>query len=234
MNKDIIVLSDIHFPYEDRNALNAIYMFLQRNPVDIIVLNGDIIDMYDVSTFDKSPARINSLQKELNKAYKFFQKLRVLCPKAEIYFIRGNHEYRLERYLYKHPELYSLEALKLPNLLKLNDFDIKYREKFLQLGNLKITHGSIVRKFSSYTAHAELDKNDCSGISGHTHRGGVCYKQTPSRYLVWYEGFCLCDIHPEYVDNPDWQQGFLYGSVSKNKFSIIPVPIINGKTMSIY
>ena len=181
MNR-FVVLSDIHFPYQDNKALNAVYSFLKDKEINTIVLNGDILDMYDVSSFDKDPSRINSLQQELNLAYKFFKKLRELQPKAKIVFIRGNHEYRIERYLRKHPELFSLDALKLPNLLRLSEFDIGYEEKAYKLGNLKITHGSVVRKFSAYSAHAEMDKNDCSGISGHVHRLGCYYKQTPSRY----------------------------------------------------
>lgn len=147
--------------------------------------------------------------------------------------ITGNC-YRLKRYLMKHPELFSLDALKLPNLLRLGEHNIRYHQKAFKLGNLKFTHGSIVRKFSSYTAHAELDKNDCSGCSGHTHRLGVCYKQTPSRYLAWFESGCLCDIHPEYVDNPDWQQGFLYGYVEKDSFAVTPVPIVDGKVKCVF
>lgn len=229
MNR-FVVLSDIHFPYQDNKALNAVYSFLKNKEINTIVLNGDILDMYDVSSFDKDPSRINSLQQELNLAYKFFKKLRELQPKAKIVFIRGNHEYRIERYLRKHPELFSLDALKLPNLLRLSEFDIGYKDKAYKLGNLKITHGSVVRKFSAYSAHAEMDKNDCSGISGHVHRLGCYYKQTPSRYLAWYESGCLCDIHPEYIDEPNWQQGFLYGYVDKDSFAVTPIPIVDGKT----
>lgn len=228
MNK-FVVISDIHYPYQDEEAIKAFLRFIKANPVDTVIMNGDILDMYDCSSFDKNPDRINSLQEELNLATKFFGKLRKILPDAEIVFIRGNHEYRLERYLMKHPELFSLDALKLPNLLRLRDFNIGYEPKAFKLGSLKITHGSIVRKFSGYTAHAELDKNDCSGISGHTHRGGAYFKQTPSRYLAWYEGFCLCDIHPEYVENPNWQQGFLYGYINKDSFAINPIPIVDGK-----
>lgn len=224
-----VVLSDIHFPYQDNKALNAALGFMEYNEVDEIILNGDILDFYDVSSFDKDPERINSLQQELYLADKFFKKLRALKPNAKIIFIKGNHEYRLERYLKKHPELYSLEALKLPNLLGLSKYDIGYIDKHYKLGSLKITHGSIVRKFSSYSAHAELDKNDCSGISGHVHRLGVCYRQTPTRYLAWFESGCLCDINPEYVDSPDWHQGFLYGSIEKDSFAVDIIPIVKGK-----
>ena len=232
MNK-FVVVSDIHFPFQDDDAIKAFFKFLKENTVDTIILNGDIIDCYDVSRFDKDISRMNSLQKEINLVNKFFSRTREINPEAKIVFIKGNHEDRIERYLKKHNELFSLDVLKIPNLLNLEKFNIEYCDKFYKLGSLKITHGSIVRKFSGYTAHAEMDKNDCSGISGHTHRLGAFYKKTPSRYLAWFESGCLCDIYPEYVDNPDWQQGFIYGAVNKDSFTIEIVPILEGKIKKI-
>lgn len=227
--KNFVVLSDIHFPFHDNKAIKATLDFIATKPIDIIILNGDILDFYDVSSFDKDPNRVNSLQKELNLATKFFKDLRTIAPKAKIVFIKGNHCARVERYLKKHPELFSLDALKLSNLLKLSDYDIDYEPEEYKLGNLLVTHGTVVRKFSGYSAHAEMDKNDCSGISGHVHRLSCYYKQTPSRYMAWYESGCLCDINPEYCKNPNWQQGFLFGYVDKDSFAVTPIPIVKGK-----
>lgn len=228
MRDKFVVLSDIHFPYHDSKALNAVYKFLAQTPTDIIILNGDILDFYDVSSFDKNPDRVNSLQKELDLANKFFRRLRQLST-GRIIFVKGNHEDRLERYLRKHPELYSLDALKLPNLLGLDKYNIEYKDKGFKLGSLKIIHGDMVRKFSAYTARGELEKHDSSGISSHTHRGSAYFYRTPERYLAWFESFCLCDLNPEYIDEPNWQQGFLYGYVDKDSFAVTPIPIVDGK-----
>lgn len=167
MKNKFVVLSDIHFPYQDDKALKAVYKFLEQHPVDTIILNGDILDFYDVSSFDKDPSRINSLQKEIDMANKFFSQLRKRHS-GRIIFIGGNHDAdRLERYLKKHPELYSLNALKIDRILNLNEYGIDfYRDEF-RLGSLKIIHGDMVRKFSAYTARGELEKHDTSGISGH-------------------------------------------------------------------
>lgn len=229
MKNKFVVLSDIHFPYQDDKAIKAVYKFLEQHPVDTIILNGDILDFYDVSSFDKDPARINSLQEEINLAQKFFKKLRDLSPNGRIIFVKGNHEQRIERYLKKHPELYSLDALKLPNLLGLDKFNIEYKDEGFKLGSLKIIHGTIVRKYAGYTARAEMEKNDCSGVSGHTHRLCCYYYRTPERYLAWYESGCLCDLNPEYVECPSWTQGFLYGYIEKDSFAVTPIPIVDGK-----
>lgn len=229
MRNKFIVISDIHYPYHDAKAIKCVLDFIQDKEVNTIILNGDILDFYDVSSFDKDPDRVNSLQKEIDMSTKFFKKLRTIKPDARIEFIKGNHEYRLERYLKKHPELYSLDALKLPNLLDLKKYNIEYSDKGIKLGNLKIIHGDMVRKFSAYTARGELEKHDSSGISSHTHRGAAYFYRTPERYLAWYESFCLCDLNPEYINEPNWQQGFLYGYVEKDSFAVTPIPIVDGK-----
>lgn len=233
MNK-FIVISDIHFPNHDNAAIKCVFDFIKKHPVDTVILNGDIVDFFDVSSFDKDPQRMFSLQKELDMAEKFFKKLRKLLPDADIYFVKGNHEDRMERYLQKHSELFTLNALKIPTLLQLEKFNIHYKPKGFKFGNLKIIHGDLIRKFSSYTARGELEKHDNSGISGHSHRGGVYYYKTPERYLAWYESFCLCDIHPFYVDEPNWQQGFLYGYIDKDSFAVTPIPIVDGKIKSAF
>lgn len=167
MKNKFVVLSDIHFPYQDDKALKAVYKFLEQHPVDTIILNGDILDFYDVSSFDKDPDRINSLQKEIDMSNKFFSQLRKRHS-GRIIFIGGNHDLdRLERYLKKHPELYSLNALKIDRILNLDEYNIEFHRDEFRLGSLKIIHGDIVRKYSGYTARAELEKHDTSGISGH-------------------------------------------------------------------
>lgn len=228
-----IILSDIHYPYHDEKAIQAALDFLKGHEVNTIVLNGDILDFYDVSSFDKDPSRINSLQTEINLAKGLFKRLRKIKPDARIIFVKGNHCQRLERYLMKHPELYSLDALKLTNLLQLDKFDIEYSDKGFKLGSLKIIHGDIVRKFSCYTAKAEVERHDCSGCSGHTHRLGVYYQRTPERSLAWAESGCLCDLNPEYVDCPSWTQGFIYGYIQKDSFVLQAIPIVDGQVKTV-
>ena len=49
---------------------------------------------------------------------------------------------------------------------------------------------------------------------------------------MWAESGCLCDLNPEYIDCPSWTQGFLYGIIDKDSFSIAPLHIIKGKIKS--
>ena len=53
--KRIGILSDIHIPYHDLDALNIALNEFKRVKVDTIVLNGDIIDCYNLSRWEKDP-----------------------------------------------------------------------------------------------------------------------------------------------------------------------------------
>lgn len=52
----IMVVSDIHFPYEDKSAVAAFIEEVRLRKPDVIVLNGDLLDFYKLSKFSKDPA----------------------------------------------------------------------------------------------------------------------------------------------------------------------------------
>lgn len=214
--KKFVTISDVHFPFQKEKAINSVKEFVRNHKVDEIILLGDIVDFYDLSSFDKNPNRINCLQIELDLVKQFLTSLREENPKAKITYIVGNHEDRLRRYIWSHTELHTLSCLDLKSLLGLEELDIQLLDNYTTYGIL-FTHGSVVRKFSGYSAKEELTINDCSGISGHTHRLGMVWRSTPSRDMVWIENGCLCDKEQcEYMDRlPDWQLGFTYGVVDE-------------------
>ena len=105
--------------------------------------------------------------------------------------------------------LSSLRSLQLPSLMKFRELGVKYHKSDYKVGDLYITHGSIVRKHAGYTARAEFEKNGCTGISAHTHRDGKYTVRNRGGHFAWWENFCLCDLNPEYVDGiANWSQGW--------------------------
>lgn len=88
----IMVVSDIHFPYEDKSAVTAFIREVGlRNP-DVIVLNGDLLDFYKLSKFSKDPAGKNP-EEEIKMCKTFLKKLRKEAGKeCKIYYTIGNHE----------------------------------------------------------------------------------------------------------------------------------------------
>lgn len=207
---------DIHFGHEDSIALAIASAVCDSVNPDIIILLGDLIDCEAPSKFSKSPDAYLGLQSELNKAKIFLQGLRLRHPNATIYYKEGNHELRIPNALKGSAmAFYSLDCLRLENLLDLDYYNIKFIEKNTPLivNNVVVTHGEYVSKHSGYSAKREMEARQLSGISGHTHRISKVTHSSMGGDTTWVEAGCLCDLGPNYVGDkaPNWQQGFVVG-----------------------
>ena len=107
--KKILVLSDIHIPYHDIDAISvAIQTGIDEN-VDTIILNGDALDCHMISDFVKDPKK-RKFKDELYAMRTFVYELRQTFPNAEIIYKEGNHEERYWRYMrVKAPELFDID-----------------------------------------------------------------------------------------------------------------------------
>lgn len=225
----VAIVSDIHGEFVDYQAFNAACKVIAYLQPAAVVLNGDIADWYQVSRFDQDPKRRNGLQEEMDKTATLMHQLVANARDAEFYFTSGNHEDRLRRYLWGHPEIANLDCLSLDQLLSLPELGIKFVADKLTFGEFLITHGEAVRSRGGYTAHAMLDRYGCSGVSGHTHRLAQVSRSQWGKQMTWVEGGCLCSLDPEYADVVDWQQGFTI--LNQDKGAIWPelVQIRNGQ-----
>ena len=228
--------TDQHIPYQDDAAI-AVAMKIVRdfNP-ELLVCGSDGVDFYMISHFDKNPDRKTGIQKEIDQWKANQRSWKDAAPNALRTFLVGNHEDRLRKYLWKHPELADLEALKLPNVLGLVSLGIEWewrknevdacREIVIE-DNLMIKHGDLIRKYSAYSAKAELENERyaISTLTGHTHRGGSTYAAVRGRVVQAHECFCLCSLDPEYIRRPDWQQGIVLAEVTADTLTVEPVPI---------
>ena len=225
-----IVISDSHHPFHDPVTIKLVKRFIKDWEPNFIESLGDDIDFYAISTFDKDPERITKLDIEISKTRKYYKELRECAPDADIEVEGGNHEDRLRRYIWKHaPALKNLDSLKLPELLGLNDQGISYRDYKVgrEYKQIYFTHGSVISKHSGWTAKAHYEKYGGNGICGHSHRGGNYLISKRGDTSGWWENFCLCDLNPEYVDNPNWQQGFSLIYFLNDRFFIEQIPIVD-------
>jgi hypothetical protein len=229
----IVFPTDEHFPYHDPYArMLAMTITRDFNP-DVRIAGSDGVDFYSLSKFNKNPRRKKTIDDEVDEWAAGQREWQDATPNAIAVFIKGNHEDRLERYLSRHPEIALLRVLQLENFMRLDELGIIYDEseheqanKEVVFDNLVIKHGSTVRKHSAYSARGEMDKEfyQVNIISGHTHRGGVHYATTRNGIMQGTEGFCLCDLHPPYIDKPNWQQGIVLAETFGNgEVNIEPV-----------
>ena len=233
-----LFLSDIHAPFHDPVAVDVALQFARFWKPHYLFLMGDIIDCYSVSRFSKDPQRKLDLQHEADTTVELLGRIRrAVGDDCQIYYIEGNHEYRVTKFMWsKAPELSFLRSLNLPGLLGLKDMGIKYVSKGkMEFDGFIVKHGHFVRKGSGYTAKAELEMAGKSGASGHSHRLGQIYRTDTTGSYTWVETGCLCDLEPEYGEGKtmDWQHGFAYGMFRKHddRFVVHTLPIVRGSVI---
>lgn len=191
---------------------------------------GDICDFYSISTFDKSPERQLNLSVEMKAGRDIIEKFVYACPKAERYFMLGNHEDRLRKFLWNNPAING--CIDIKDKLGLNEFNFNvydYGENFVYKGVLIYTHGNKANKHSGYTARNILDDNGLSTIFGHTHRLGKHYRTNYSGAMVAVENGCLCkmDLSKEWFQRElgNWQWGISVVKFIEDRFTITDICI---------
>lgn len=230
----IVFPTDEHRPYHDQQAVDLAMDIVSDYDPDLLVVGSDGMDFYGLSHFDKNPDRLKAgLQKEIDSWKAGQRGWRDAAKRAARMYIKGNHEDRLRKHLWRNPELYGLEALTLPKLLDLEGLGIFHNPEQTDEANtevnindlLLIRHGSCVKKISAWSARAEAEKEfyAVSTLTGHTHRGGSFYVTTRRGVVQAQEGFCLCRLDPEYTHHPNWQQGIVLAEVNGEAVTFEPI-----------
>jgi predicted phosphodiesterase len=233
-----IFLSDLHMPFADWPALKLAEAFMQDWDPKYIFYDGDIMDFYGISRFDKNPSRRFRLNDERRWAMEMLDRHHDMCSGAQQIWLDGNHEERIVKYLWERaPELADLQdeetgelLLGIPSLLGLNKRNVQYTSYAGHVNYLGflVTHGNLLSKHSSYTAKQMSERHRSSGISGHSHRLGMYNWTGIKGPQAWYENGCLCRMDPDYMHNPNWQQGFHIGTVVNQKVHVLPGIIFDG------
>jgi len=231
--KKIVIVNDYHIPFEDNKTLKSFYNMLKDFKPDELIINGDFLDFYDMSNFDKELINEGVLQEELDTGFALLKSYRKLLPKSRIVMTISNHmEKRLERFKKSIGRaVYSLRYFTIPQMLRLDELDIEHMYQ-VEYKKFIVYHGDIVRKHSAYTAKAVLENKGKSVFMGHVHRLGSHYKTNEGGEHVGVECGCMCNLNPEYIDGkPNWQQGFavIYEDEKTGWFQHYLVPIIDHK-----
>lgn len=237
-NVDIVVGSDFHSWFVDPFALDVFIDVIEMVKPEIIILNGDVFDFPQISRHRQMPGHfhLNLHEERRFGQEQILRRVRNAAPDATIYFLIGNHEYRLVTYLADAaPRLAGLPELEFDTFLGIREFELNLvcqssflaptanarkldkRDNWLKLFDCYVaTHGTSCAKFA-----ADVEMNGAfrmSGTSGHTHRpqiltsnslgtGAISWMSTPM-----LAGFA---VGRDYVSTPSsWNMGF--GVVSIN------------------
>ena len=232
VNGKWLILSDIHIPYHNEEALEIALADGEANNIDHILLNGDTCDFYNCSSYQRDPEE-RDLANELTKTRQFLSHLRFRFPKARIVFKIGNHEDRWERYLYhKAPELIGVANFEMYYVLEFSKYGVelvKSMQKVKAGKHLTILHGHEVRNTGVYPARTLLQRTHVCSIAGHNHRTSTYSEKTADQKIIgsWTTG-CLCDMQPDYMPINQWNHGFAILELNGNDFTVHNKRILNG------
>lgn len=217
---NILILSDIHFPYQDNQALELAINYGIEQGVNAVYLNGDILDFFQLSRFTKD-RRLRDLAGELQIGRDFLKLLQETfnCP---IYYKIGNHEKRYEDYLMiKAPELLGIDDFKLEQLLRFREFGVTLvKDKQMALaGKLPILHGHEWHGGFAppvNPARGLFLKAKESALVRHHHRTSEHTEKSLSGQVTttWSTG-CLCGLQPDYQPYNNYNHGFAHVKVDK-------------------
>lgn len=236
-----VVLSDIHTPDEDKDAIEIVCDLMRDLKPQILVLNGDILDLPEVSRHDAgSLARL-----ENKRIFQTFAAGNRLLDKLESAagpqctdkrYVYGNHEHRLRRWLQQGDNaIFEGDvSLDIAHRLKLEERAWQvfpdYPEAGTRLGKLWITHGQWCGK---YPAARHLERYQTSVLVGHTHTEQTHHASTWNGPHVGYCAGYLADRTAKsmaYAPKPNnWKQGFALVYVESNgNFHVQMLSIIDG------
>lgn len=235
-HKKTLLISDVHIPYHDQDAIIATLEYAAEQKVDSVILNGDILDFYQASKFEKDP-RKRSMVFELDMLYEFFCIIQAILGNVKIFYKEGNHEARLKTLLkLKAPALIGIDEFELPIIGHFAEFGVEWidKKRIITYDKLNILHGHELYNFNSAVnaARSLYLRAKKSTIAGHLHQTSEHAEPDLHGKPVgcWSLG-CLCYLHPEYAPINKWNHGFAIISRSEGMFSVHNKRIYNGKIL---
>ena len=225
----------MHIKFFDKGALNIALEKGFNDKIDFLYLNGEIIDYYGLSVFNKDKTR-QFIKPEIDMTVNILKEIRMTFPKIQIYYKLGNHEDRLLNFIWnKSPELTGLQCLNIENLLCFEEIGINKIEsgQIAKLGKLFVAHGHEFRGTSNQinTARNIRLKAGKNNLQGHWHRTNDDFSTSVDGEVVGsYTAACLCELNPHYAPFNQWNHGFAEISIDKSGNYILDNrKIINGK-----
>jgi predicted phosphodiesterase len=234
--KRLLVLSDIHIPYHNIEALTCAFDFAKGEKPDAILLNGDTLDFFGLSRFMKDPKK-RSIASEL-AIFKDFMEILKKTFNAKIYYKMGNHCERYEHFLWmKAHELVGVEEFEIENILKARaeGIEIIKDKRIMKAGDLNIIHGHEFggSVFSPVNiARGLFLRGKVSAMQGHNHQTSEHSESNMNGELTttWSLG-CLCELHPAYLPINKWNHGFALVDVDGQNFEVRNKRIHKGKIL---
>lgn len=206
---------------------------------DILVILGDFADFYAVSDHDKNPNRVRQLEAEVSAVNLCLDELDVFDSFVKVkIFIKGNHEFRLERYLMRRaPELFNMvNTTQLFHLHERGFKTVEYMDD-IRIGKLYVTHDTgRTGKYAHILSQADYETN-C--VIGHTHQigytivGNAQGRPHVGAMFGWLGDFDKVDYMHRAKSRRLWAHGLGLGYLEPHSgvVHLVPTPVVLDKAM---
>lgn len=208
-----LLLSDIHAPYHNKEALELAVNHGISEGCDSLYLNGDTMDFHRLSRFEQDE-EARSTEQEITCGRELVETLGKRFGR-KVYKI-GNHDNRWRIYLNARcPEFSRMPGMALSGNLGLADhgYQVLASPQVGMLGKLPVFHGHELPKGltnSVNPARGLFLRLRETAICGHFHQPSTHNEDTgleKNTVVCWSTG-CLCDLWPEYAVVNKWSHGW--------------------------
>lgn len=231
----VLIISDLHFPYQNNEAIEVAIKYGVEKDVNCVLINGDLFDFATISRHEKD-WKFRPAKEEIEAVNQFFDYLKDRLPKARIVFKCGNHDERFDKWMYhKAPEFLGIEEFTLAGYLRLAEKGIEYvtDKRPVKLGKLTVLHGHELNGSGGVNpARATFLKTIDNVLIGHCHRSSQHTEPTLGGDVIVTTSIgCLCGLYPMFARVNKWNHGFGYVDldVKTGNYKLENLKIIGGK-----
>ena len=233
--KKVGILSDIHVPFHHRESLACAISYLKKQEIDCLYLNGDIFDVYSLSSHQKDPD-LRDFPREVDMCREFMQKIRDIFKHIPIYFKLGNHENRYARILQNQAEEFAqIHDLQFEIFFHLDrvGYNMVQDWQGCYMGDLLVLHGhELYGSGGANPAQNLMNKVMCNALIGHVHKTSFAMKKTGFKESIkTYTTGCLTYTSPKYMVMAQHNQGFAIVEIENGKSNVHNKVIKDGKVL---
>lgn len=235
--RHFLVLPDIHSKNADFKAVDCALNYAADHEWTDCVQIGDLVEGDSVSAHNKGKFLLLEGQRLLDD-YKVANGLLSEIVSAtrlkKVTVLKGNHEYRIDRYIEEHPEMKGLIEVE-NGLSPIADvIDCYPGGKLYNIGKLHFTHGIYA---GGNASKKHLDVFGVNIVFGHTHEVGIQTKVSygKGKAIAAYNIGCLCRLDMPYLEGrpTNWQHAFGEGWVAADgQFNMVIHNINKGSLLA--
>jgi len=211
-HKKILVVSDMHLPYQHKDSIKFLKEIKKEFKPDTTISIGDLLDQHALSFHDSSP-ELYSAGHELDKAKEYVKELESIFPK--LIEVDSNHSSMIYRRALKHG---------LPRAYLKDYGDFLETKKWKWVDDLTLTMSNGQRCFFTHGRSADVLKVSqtmgMSAVQGHYHtKFVISWWANPDNLFFGMNVGCLIDQK---------SMAFNYAKNFRTRFIIGCGIIING------